>query len=422
MSNPRQWRASYRDDEEEGEEESEVQSSQRETSERTSGESSGFSQQRSDRSSVGPPPSYDGDRKPGAWEDYRLRARLWLRTTTIAETSRGPRMLQQLSGKAFDTMKYLAEDDDWFNDSRNGQLLLEEMGRPDRFGKEEIESLWNSLHRLLYSKLKLADDDILSFRNRFEEANRKVKKHGVNLPAEALGFIYLRQAQVDDLTLERIVTLTKGDLTLEAVIDAMRKLKMRLIQNDDDKKKSHVWFQQASEHEDGGPGLEIISEHSALLNSVEDEEMEALESALRDLEDHGDEDQISEVDAKDILMTLIRQKVNRPVQQLSYKQVQNMKNELKTGRGFRTSPGNQYSGAKRDIQHLKSITKCRTCGMTGHWHRECPQKNQRSSQSNASAAGSSAPPQRDGDVSNKAWWSLSESMEQECLTTSELRE
>ena len=69
--------------------------------------------------------------------------------------------------------------------------------------------------------------------------------------------------------------------------------------------------------------------------------MEALESALRDLEDHGDEDQISEGDAKDILMTLIRQKVNRPVQQLSYKQVQNMKNELKTGRGFRTSPGNQ---------------------------------------------------------------------------------
>ena len=67
-----------------------------------------------------------------------------------------------------------------------------------------------------------------------------MKKHGVNLPAEALGFIYLRQAQVDDFTLERIVTLTKGDLALDAVLDAMRKLKMRLIQHDDDKKKPHV--------------------------------------------------------------------------------------------------------------------------------------------------------------------------------------
>ena len=78
-----------------------------------------------DRSSVGPPPAYDGDRKPGAWEDYKLRAKLWLRTTTIAETSRGPRMLQ----------KYMCDDETWFNDPQNGQRLLDEMSRPDRFGK-----------------------------------------------------------------------------------------------------------------------------------------------------------------------------------------------------------------------------------------------------------------------------------------------
>ena len=62
-------------------------------------------------------------------------------------------------------------------------------------------------------------------------------------------------------------------------------------------------------------------------------------------------------DAKDILMTLIRQKVNRPVQNLSYKQVQSMKNDLKNGRGFRTPAGNQTSGTGKDLQHLKSITK-----------------------------------------------------------------
>ena len=407
MSQARQWRGSgVRDDDD-----SEDESSQREASEHTSGATSGDTRQVNDRSSVGPPPAYDGDRKPGAWEDYKLRAKLWLRTTTIAETSRGPRMLQQLSGKAFDTMKYMCDDEKWFNDPQNGQRLLDEMSRPDRFGKEEIESLWNALHRLFYSRLRQAEDDPLTFRNRFEEANRKVKKHGVKLPSEALGFVYLRQAQVDDTTLERIVTMTKGDLTLEAVIEAMGKLKMRLIQTDEDKRKPHVWMQQSSEIDDGQSTLESISEQTAML-SMDDDEMDLLENALRDLEDQGEEEQISENDAKDILMTLIRQKVNRPVQNLSYKQVQNMKNDLKNGRGFRTPAGNQTSGTRKDLQHLKSITKCRSCGMTGHWHRECPHKQRSSSSSNASPSTTNAA-SRDGDSANKAWWSLAECMEHE---------
>ena len=390
---------------------SEDESSQREASEHTSGATSGDTRQVNDRSSVGPPPAYDGDRKPGAWEDYKLRAKLWLRTTTIAETSRGPRMLQQLSGKAFDTMKYMCDDEKWFNDPQNGQRLLDEMSRPDRFGKEEIESLWNALHRLFYSRLRQAEDDPLTFRNRFEEANRKVKKHGVKLPSEALGFVYLRQAQVDDTTLERIVTMTKGDLTLEAVIEAMGKLKMRLIQTDEDKRKPHVWMQQSSEIDDGQSTLESISKQTAML-SMDDDEMDLLENALRDLEDQGEEEQISENDAKDILMTLICQKVNRPVQNLSYKQVQNMKNDLKNGRGFRTPAGNQTSGTRKDLQHLKSITKCRSCGMTGHWHRECPHKQRSSSSSNASPSTTNAA-SRDGDSANKACWSLAECMEHE---------
>lgn len=162
---PRQWRPSSTEDYED-----ETSESHLESSEPTSG--SGSTQRK--EASVGPPPSYDGDRRPGKWEDYKLRAKLWLKTTTIAETSRGPRMLQQLTGRAFDTMKFMAEDDSWFSDRDNGQKLLDEMNKPEYFGKEEVESLWNSLHKLLYAKMKQPDDDLISFRNRFEEANRKV--------------------------------------------------------------------------------------------------------------------------------------------------------------------------------------------------------------------------------------------------------
>lgn len=397
----RQWRGSQAAEEEDEYENSETPPG---TSEVPSGGSSVPT--RTDRTSVGPPPGYDGDRKPGAWEDYKLRAKLWLRTTTIAETSRGPRMLQQLSGKAFDTMKFLADDDEWYADRTNGQRLLDEMNRPERFGKEEVESLWSSLHRLLYSRLRQPDDDLVTFRNRFDEATRKVRKHGVSLPDSALGFVYLRQAQVDDSTLERIITMTGGDLSLSAVIEAMHKLKMRLLQNDEekDKKKPNVWLQHTTEDDISQPGDVHDQVHGPL---TDDDELNALESALCDLDDHETEENITEDSAKDILMTLIRQKVQKPVQQFSYRQVQNLKNEVRNGRGFRAPASQAQSSTKRGIQHLKSITQCRNCGQKGHWHRECPKGTSKGSES--SKTSNSVAHREDG--SSKAWFSLAECMD-----------
>lgn len=315
-------------------------------------------------------------------------------------------MLQQLTGKAFDTMKFMAEDDSWFNDRDNGQKLLDEMSKPDRFGKAEIESLWNALHRLLYAKMKTAEDDLISFRNRFEEATRKVAKHGVVLPEAALGFIFLKQAQVDESTLERIVTITKGDLALPSVVEAMAKLKMRLIQSDEDKRKPHAWLQEPFEGDD-------VQTESQISGHLENDELDALENALVDLENPEDE-HISENDAKEILMTLIRQRVQKPVQNLNYRQVQNIKQDLRTGRGFRAPNASGGPTMKKDITHLKSITQCRNCGRTGHWHRECPLKNQSrntgGSQTGQGSTLSSGP--TDQDPSVKAWFSLAESMQE----------
>lgn len=398
----RQWRGSAFETEDDFEESSEVLG----TSERQSGTSGSEVRSSQDRWSSGgpPPPSYDGSRTPGVWEDFKLRSKLWLRTTTTPEAARGPRMLQQLTGRAFDVMKYMAEDESWLDDKQNGPRLLEEMSKPDRFGKEELESLWSALHRLFYSRLRQSDDDVISFRNRFEEANRKIVKHGVNLPSEALGFVYLRQAQVDEATLERIVTMTKGDLTLTAVIDAMRKLKMRLLQDDD--KKKHAWIQQ--EIEDPGLPVEPLGEPG-----MEPDELETLEGALRELEEGPEDEPISEMEAKEILMTLIRQKVSKPVQNYTYKQVQNMKQDLRNGRGFRgpnMTGGNQ--NMRKDIQHLKSITTCRNCGKPGHWHRECPLKSApKGSSSSAGGQASVHSSNHETDGHQKAWWSLAECMD-----------
>ncbi|CAK9008396.1 unnamed protein product [Durusdinium trenchii] len=252
-------------------------------------------------------------------------------------------MLQALTGKAFEAAKHLIEDDNWCGSPDNGMELIRYLSRPECFGKEELESLWSAMTKLFYSALRRSDDDLAAFRTRFEEAVRKVQKHKVELPSEALGFLFLKQAKVDEETMERLVTLTGGSLKLEAVIDGMRKLKMRLLDPDDDKKR-HVWLQD--------------QEHTAAEHVQEadvDDEFHVIEDALQDLDSEDPTAVITEDEAKDVLMTLIRQKIARPAQ-YSYRQVQQTKQDLRNSRGFRSVNTGSEGHGREPEEKLSGIS------------------------------------------------------------------
>ena len=119
MQANRQWRGTVRGDDDE--EEEDEQSSN--TTSRGRGSMSTQSNSESKKGSIGPPPCYDGSREPGVFEEYRIRAKLWLFTTNIDARARGPRMLQALSGKAFESVKHLIDDQDWLDAQDNGDRL-----------------------------------------------------------------------------------------------------------------------------------------------------------------------------------------------------------------------------------------------------------------------------------------------------------
>ena len=139
------------------------------------------------------------------------------------------------------------------------------------------------------------------------------------------------------------------------------------------------------------------SDHQA--NSPDgDEDLDLIEQALADLDedDSGKAQEVTEDRAREILMTLIKQKVDKPVT-MSYRQVQQQKREVRNARGFRPAAGGNNNSAvtmRRDLQQLKSVTRCKACGELGHWHRECPSKIPASS-TGATASGAS-----------HSWWSL----------------
>jgi hypothetical protein len=383
----RQWQGRRQGEEDEEEEESSFSSSADRTS-RTSGDFR--------KGAIGPPPSYDGSREPGAFEEFRIRAKLWLYSTNIESRARGPRLMQALSGRAFESVRHLIDDSDWLEAVDNGEQLLDLLAKPEYYGKEELESLYQSMHKLFFSDLRKPDDDLPAFRSKFEQAVRKIKKHKVELPQEALGFLFLKQAKISPESFERLITMTNGDLKLDAVVDGLRRLKMKLLDGDEQAavKQKHLWVQESvDEDPQCAPGD----------TQSDGDDMDLIEQALADL--GGDEaavpQEVTEDGAREILMTLIKQKINKPVH-MSYKQVQQQKRDVKNSRGYRPVGGvsNNHGGTmRRDLQQLKSVTRCKNCGELGHWHRECPQKS----------SSSKIPPSSTGATNagtSHGWWSL----------------
>ena len=385
----RQWQGRRNSDDDEDEEES--SSADRSSRSANTANTSDYK-----KGSIGPPPTYDGNRDPGMFDEYRIRAKLWLYSTNLESRARGPRLMQALTGRAFESVRHLIDDSDWLDSPDNGERLIELLSQPEYYGKEELESMYQSMYKLFYSDLRKDDDDLPAFRARFEQAYRKVKKHKIELPPEALGFLFLKQAKIGSESFERLITMTNGNLKFDAVVDGLRRLKMKLLDGDEKEmsKKKHLWTQEVIDEEH----QEVPMEHTA-----DDDEMDLIEQALADLDDDdsGKPQEVTEDGAREILMTLIKQKVHKPVS-MSYRQVQQQKRDVRNARGFRpVAGGNNFSGGtmRRDLQQLKAVTKCKACGEVGHWHRECPSKSSNSkipaSSTGATAAGAS-----------HSWWSL----------------
>ena len=136
--------------------------------------------------------------------------------------------MQALSGHAFESVHHLIDDGSWLEPEDNGEQLLELLPKPEYYGKEELYSLYQSMHKLFYSDVRKDDGDLPAFRSRFEQAVRKrnIMTHHGELPPEALGFLFLKQAKISAESFHRLITITNGDLKLDAVVDGLRRLKM----------------------------------------------------------------------------------------------------------------------------------------------------------------------------------------------------
>ena len=92
-----------------------------------------------ERITAGPPPDWDGITTE--FKDYKLKAKIWLRTTRTPAHARGPLLLKNLSKGPWEDLKFLASDEDWLSDPTNGNKLLELIDSKGYYGEEQRESM-----------------------------------------------------------------------------------------------------------------------------------------------------------------------------------------------------------------------------------------------------------------------------------------
>ena len=155
------------------------------------------------RGSSGPPPEWDGQT---AFEDYLIRARLWIATTKARPEARGPLLLKALKGPPFESFKHLAKDAAWIASSTNAEDLLKRMDTPDYFGDDKEELLLASLSRITYHMKRQKQETWREYFARWDTALRKVREHKVELPESYLGFLLINGLRLEEHEIRSMLT------------------------------------------------------------------------------------------------------------------------------------------------------------------------------------------------------------------------
>ncbi len=341
------------------------------------------------RTNAGPPPEWDGTNL--SFQDYAIKAKLWLATTRSKPRTRGPLLLQKLSKTPFETMKFLARDSAWMESATNGDDLLAMMDRSEYFGDDKDEDLLGALAKITYHVRRERGESHRDFFNRWETAMRKTREHNVTLPEKYTGFLLINALALSESDIKAMLNYTRGSILPPDVKEWIRKHETKLqvgqVGLENNKKSSSVATSKTSSNY-------FMDEEE----TDQDEEVFALEAALRDLHDDGgnegslsgppdDDSTLEEHEAAEILSTMLMKK-------RSFLQTQKAKKVKEIGRGYHGGGSSSYGKGKgkstysvtgtgrppfktghfkMTIEELKKVTKCGNCQKTGHWHRECPE-------------------------------------------------
>ena len=336
--------------------------------------------------SSGPPPEWDGETP--SFQDYAIKARLWLATTKARPRARGPLLLQKLTKTPFETMKYLARDRAWMNSDGNGEELITLMELPENFGDDREADLLSALAKITYHLRRSKEEHFRQFFCRWDVAMRKVAEHSVVLPERYVGFLLINALGLNDADIKSLLNYSRGSIKPSDIREWIRKHETKL-------QASQVGLEKKGATSTTSRTTSSSAAHHVQMepNEIEEDEIFAVEEALNDLQveedddftlEEGDGTILEEHEAAEVLSTILQQKKKTYMQTLKAKKSKELSrgyshaSKFKPGKSFTmTSSGAPFKEGnyRMTIEELKKVTKCAICRKPGHWHKECPDKD-----------------------------------------------
>ena len=318
---------------------------------------------------AGPPPDWKG---PGdvPFEDWLIKAELWIASAKTKPKMRGPLILRSLSGPPFESFNHLAKDNTWLTSETNAEDLLQKMDSPEYYGDDVQEHLLASLTRITYHMKRGKNEGWQEFFARWDSAMRKVREHAIELPELYVGFLLIQGLRLDET---EIMNFTQGDIKPKSIKAWLRKSEAKVtisqLCNEVNPKKTPATSSSTVYYVD-----ENVDQHDESY----DQEAEEIETFLAeydgDQQGPGPDDSLSEGEAVEVLATALHHK-------RSYAQsIKNKKyTELSRGYGkpsYDRTKGKGYQGGKGlplrqgkyhvTIEEIKQWTRCKLCNEKGH--------------------------------------------------------
>ena len=327
------------------------------------------------RGQAGPPPTWDGET---AFEDYHIKAKLWIATTKARPKMRGPLLLKSLTSTPFEVYKHYAKDTSWLNDPQNAEKLLDDMNRPDRYGEDQQEHMLTAMSRITFHLRRHRGESWREFFSRWDTALRKVHQHSIHFPEEYEGFLLINGLQLTDAETKSLLNFNHGCIKPATIKSWLRKNETKLLAAElgadkDRKKTTGVNYMEKETYymdDESGMNLDEDSEAEAI------HELETYVTELQGGREPGDEAVLSESEAAEILSTFLHQKKKTYTES-----IKNKAKEL--ARGYGLGRRDQASSAYRaqrpirpgsysvTIAELQKRTRCNRCHQIGHWKRDC---------------------------------------------------
>eukprot|EP00913_Durusdinium_trenchii_P035579 g33295.t1 len=304
-----------------------------------------------------PPPTYDGENPETTFRQFEKQAQLWLFETEVPETKRGVKLLRQLTGVAA-----TAVDDMEVSEIVQEQGVKNIMQKLREYFTPHLEvSLPRAFETAVYGTPKQSKETFAEYAKRMERAFTNLAKEGVDLPADARGYILYRQASLTEAQDQKLLTWTQGKYSRAEVTSALHRLD-KVVR---DKAKSSFQVEGTYLTEDA------MGDHyngEEIYYTIPDEDDENFVYIAE-----GDLDHVLE--ESEVMEALA-----------SYQEVRQQLKDQRLNRGYfpgkgkgkpnYPAKGKDKGGGKRKIhiEQLKLRTRCRRCGQVGHWEKECQTK------------------------------------------------